>query len=351
MSLMNLYAQHLGAEDYIPTVSEEELDQQFTQAAEQFARADAVVVGIGSGMSTSCGYDHYHRTAIFDEQFSRFEKTHGFTSLMDGFYHLYGSNEDRWGFLASYITYMEECPIGSAYKTLRQLLESKDYFVLTTNIDGQVRRSFPEDKVWLFQGDFGYLQCSQPCHDELYPAKDIASRLRQSMEKEIDFAKGEHIFSEGKDLSLESDVISVPSDMLPRCPECGWLLSPWVRDHGFLEGEFWRKGKQYYQNFLHHALYDEKEQVAVSQHSESYVQKNETVPQSRRVLFLELGVGGMTPSIIEIPFWEMTKNNPNAFYLRVNIGKVSHPLQLEGQSLTVSADIGTALREIQKRRG
>lgn len=53
----------------------------------------------------------------------------------------------------------------------------------------------------------------------------------------------------------------------------------------------------------------------------------------------DMVVCGMTPSIIEIPFWEMTRNNPNAFYLRVNMGKASEPRQLEGRSLTVTGDI------------
>ena len=67
----------------------------------------------------------------------------GSSSLMDGFYHLYATNEERWGFLAAYVSYMEDCPVGAPYRQLRELLEGREYFVLTTNVDGQVRRAFP----------------------------------------------------------------------------------------------------------------------------------------------------------------------------------------------------------------
>lgn len=293
--LMGLYAQHLSANAAPPAVDKATFARQVEQAGDVLADADMVVCGIGSGMSTACGYDHYGRSAAFDGPFAKFERAHGFSSLMDGFYHLYATNEERWGFLAAYIAYLENAPVGRAYRQLAKLLEGKEHFVLTTNVDGQVRRAFPSESVWLFQGDFGFLQCCQPCCDELVSALPVARAMLDAM---------------------GDDGVAVPSDLLPRCPQCGWLRSPWVRDHGFLEGEAWRDGKRRYERFVSDAL-----------------------AGGRRVVFLELGVGGMTPSIIEIPFWEMTRTNPNAFYLRVNMGKASEPRQLEGRSLTVTGDI------------
>ncbi|WP_462134775.1 SIR2 family NAD-dependent protein deacylase [Slackia piriformis] len=303
--LMGLYAQHLSAGVAPPAVDEETLARQVEQAANVLARADAVVCGIGSGMSTACGYDHYGRSAVFDGRFAKFERVHGFSSLMDGLYHLYASNEERWGFLAAYSAHLEAAPVGRAYRQLARLLEGKEYFVLTTNIDGQVRRAFPGENVWLFQGDFGFLQCGQPCCDELVPALPVARAMLDAM----------------------GDGIAAPSDLLPRCPHCGWLRAPWVRDHGFLEGDAWRDGKRRYERFVSDAL-----------------------ASGGRVVFLELGVGGMTPSIIEIPFWEMTRTNSNAFYLRVNMGKASEPRQLEGRSLTVTGDIADVFDMLTHQR-
>ena len=304
--LMGLYAQHLGASQVTPDVNGTAYAEAIERARLEIARADAVVVGIGSGMSSACGYDHYRRIPEFDDRFARFEHAHGFSSLMDGFYHLYATNEERWGFLAAYVSYMEDCPVGAPYRQLRELLEGREYFVLTTNVDGQVRRAFPQDRTWLFQGDFGYLQCSQPCCDELVPAAPVMSEILGSMGAE--------------------GVAACP-DLLPRCRHCGWLMAPWVRDEGFLEGGAWQGSRRRYEFFVAEALDD-----------------------GRRVLFLELGVGGMTPSIIELPFWDMTRRNPNAFYLRVNKGKASEPRQLMGRSLTVTGDIADVMARLTSRR-
>lgn len=54
----------------------------------------------------------------------------------------------------------------------------------------------------------------------------------------------------------------------------------------------------------------------------------------------------MTPSVIEIPFWRMVRANPNAFYLRINLGKASEPQQLDGRSLTIGGDIARVLADL-----
>ena len=293
--LMGLYAQHLGVERACGSGDEAAYRAAIDRARELVKDADAIVAGVGSGMSRACGYEHYHRTAAFDGAFGRFERAHGFSTFMDGYYHLYATNEERWGFLVAYIDYMESAPVGEPYWQLWKLIADRPYFVLTTNIDGQVRRAFPRRRSWLFQGDCRWLQCAQPCCDELWDSGPAVRRMLDAM---------------------GPDGVRPPADAFPRCPRCGWLAVPWVRDEGFLEGEAWHEGKRRYEAFVSHVL-----------------------DACRRVLFLELGVGGMTPSVIEMPFWRMVRSNPNAFYLRINLSKAGEPLQLGGRSLTIGGDI------------
>lgn len=75
---MGLYAQHLGAENVVVRPDGAEYAAAVERAARVLADADAVVVGIGSGMSNACGYDHYHRIPEFDEggRFAPFENAH-----------------------------------------------------------------------------------------------------------------------------------------------------------------------------------------------------------------------------------------------------------------------------------
>ena len=63
----------------------------------------------------------------------------------------------------------------------------------------------------------------------------------------------------------------------------------------------------------------------------------------QKILFLELGVGEMTPGIITLPFWSMTAKLPDAHLLSVNISNGSAPLQLGSKAEAIQADLSTLL--------
>lgn len=63
----------------------------------------------------------------------------------------------------------------------------------------------------------------------------------------------------------------------------------------------------------------------------------------QKILFLELGVGEMTPGIITLPFWSMTAKLPDAHLLSVNITGDSAPLQLGSKEEAIQADLSTLL--------
>ena len=54
----------------------------------------------------------------------------------------------------------------------------KEYFVLSTNVDGQFYNSgFDKNKVFEVQGDYSYLQCENACHNKLYNNRDLGRRV------------------------------------------------------------------------------------------------------------------------------------------------------------------------------
>ncbi len=59
----------------------------------------------------------------------------------------------------------------------------------------------------------------------------------------------------------------------------------------------------------------------------------------KKVLLLELGVGEMTPSIIKLPFWELTAKNENVFYACLNQEASHRPEHLRGRSLYLQGDL------------
>lgn len=276
---------------------------QVERLGEWFDWADAVVVGAGSGLSSAAGYNHYHRGQAFDAAFGDFRRRYGFRSLMDGYYYLYGSLEAQWAYYARYIDFIRKAPAGQAYRDLLAVLGDRPYHVLTTNVDGQFAKAgFPEGHVTRFQGDMRLFQCSQPCHDGLYDnAEQVAAMIA----------------------ATDGD-LRIPAELVPRCPECGWQMLPWVRDDTFLEGALWREEVGRYQDFV-----------------DAHLRGGD------RVLFLSLGVGDMTPRIITLPFWQMVRTHQNARLAMVNLAKESAPAQLGDRALAVQADLAAVLSDLR----
>lgn len=279
------------------------MEEKIRQLAEKIKEADAIVIGAGSGLSTAAGFDHYHTTEWCRERFEPFEKAYGYHNLFNGFYHVYNTPEEEWGFVSEYIQLLYDTPAGEPYLDLYDIVKEKPYFVLTSNVDMQCSKVFPEEHICTFQGDFRYFQCSQPCHDKIYNNINLIDGMMELR-----------------------DGIRILPEAVPRCPECGRRMIPWVRDYEFLEGEVWQKSVDRYHDFLRKYL----------------------IEQKGHVLFLELGVGDMTPSVIRLPFWEMVRKNEQTFFASINLEKSSEPEQFKDRAVNISADIVAVLREVKR---
>ena len=95
-------------------------------------------------------------------------------------------------------------------------------------------------------------------------------------------------------------------------------------DDAFVEDEGWHAAAQRYAEFLRRH-------------------------EGQHILFLELGVGGNTPVIIKYPFWRLTKANPQANYICINIQESFSPREIAKQSLCITGDIGQVLLDLTKR--
>lgn len=221
------------------------LEREATRLRSLIDDADAIIVGIGSGMSSAAGFNHYNRVGMARAGMTDWQQAFGFKSLFDGFYYLYPSLEQQWAYYARYIDFMLREPASQPYLDLQSLIGNKDYFILSTNVDTQVEKTFSAERTCNYQGSFAYLQCKQPCCDELFDASPYVKRMLTGMTG-----------------------FEVRSKDVPRCPHCGWQLVPWVRDDTFLQGTAWRESLERYERFV-------RERGNV------------------RVLLLELGVGEM----------------------------------------------------------
>ena len=264
--------------------------------------ADAIVVGAGAGLSASAGLTYSGER--FERYFSDFQKKYGIQDMYSGGFYPFGSLEEYWAWWSRHIMVnrYERAP-KPVYDDLRKLVDGRDYFVLTTNVDHQFQMAgFDKKRLFYTQGDYGLWQCSEPCCQKTY---DNEEAVRQ--------------------MAAEQRDMKVPAGRIPRCPVCGKPMTMNLRaDDTFVQDEGWYQARSRYQEFLR-------------RHDGS------------NVVFLELGVGGNTPVIIKYPFWKYTLDNPNAIYACVNSREAFAPKEIASRSVCVESDIGEFLRDMIER--
>ena len=270
---------------------------------EALEQADAVVIGAGAGLSASAGFTYTGER--FEKYFGDFIARYGFADMYSGGFHPFATPEEHWAYWSRYIyinRYMDAPK--PVYNALLQLVRDKDYFVLTTNVDHCFQKAgFEKRRLFCTQGDYGLWQCSWPCHDKTY---DNERAVRQMVRDQCD--------------------MRIPSELIPHCPVCGAPMTMNLRtDMTFVEDEGWHEAARRYEDFL-------------DRH------------KGRRVLFLELGVGGNTPVIIKYPFWKMAYQDPKAVYACVNLSRAYCPPEIRRQTVCIEGDIGEILSRVRRAR-
>lgn len=67
--------------------------------------------------------------------------------------------------------------------------------------------------------------------------------------------------------------------------------------------------------------------------------------QEEKILFLELGVGRLTPMFIQEPFWLLTKRFPKATYVSINRDHAFLPEDIEERGVAIQGDLATVLSD------
>lgn len=276
-------------------ISQEQIDI----LKEQIAIADAIVVGGASGMSAASGFKFYYQhDEVFQMIAGNLEKKYGFYNFFDGLYDPHHTLEEHWAMLIRLSHYIHYCDTGETYKDLAALLEGKNYYIATTNQDAQFYRVFDANKITRIQGDWRYWQCKKRCHDQIYDNKEQTLELSKY---------------------IEADKLT--DALIPRCPKCGGYMDAWIRSRNFLEGNYYQQEMKLYYDFIEKHAGD-------------------------RILFLELGVGLMTPMFIKKPFISMVYQLPNAFYATLNPQHAIVPEIITSKGLALSDDISIILKQL-----
>lgn len=291
-------------------------EDKLSDIKELTANADAIVIGAGAGLSTSAGFTYSGER--FDKYFSDFKERYKFTDMYSGGFYPYETLEEHWAFWSRYIyinRYMNAPK--PVYDNLYELVKDKDYFVITTNVDHCFQKAgFDKHRLYYTQGDYGLFQCSEPCHKKTYDNEDIIREMVMAQGYEFK-EDGSLYLPEGRSLKL-----TVPSELVPYCPECGKPMNMNLRsDNTFVEDEGWHVAAKRYEQFL-------------ERH------------KNLNIVFIELGIGYNTPVIIKYPFWQMTDKWQHAHYICLNYGQAYAPDEIKEKSVCVNKDIGEVIRRL-----
>ena len=274
--------------------------EQISRLVHEIREADCILVGGASGLSAAGGGDFYYEdNASFHKYFGKFAEKYHFKGAFDGMMRQWDDRTAFWAYLATFLHTTQTAPVREPYLNLDALLQGKDFFILTTNQDTQFVKLYPEDKVAEIQGDHRFFQCAVCCTDDTWDAVKPVEKMMSAM----------------------GDDITIPENLIPRCPHCGSPLTVNIADSNsfFQTGHFQKKMKDY-QNFI-----------------QKYHGKN--------LVILELGIGWRNRMIKE-PLMQLTASEPHAFYITFNKGEIYIPSGIAGKSVGMDGDIADMLERI-----
>lgn len=276
-----------------------ELTEKIEKLKQEIKNSDYILIGAGAGLSTSAGFLYDGKR--FEDNFKDYIKKYGFTDMYSAGFYNFPTLEEYWAYFSLYV-YINRFDIGEneTYLNLYNIVKDKNYFVITTNVDGRfIDSKFDKDKIFAVQGDFALFQCSKPCRQEtFYNEKYIREMIKYKKEMKI------------------------PTELIPKCPYCGRNMSMNLRaDDTFVQDKNWDEQKNRYEEFL-------------------------KMSDNSKILFLELGVGFNTPSIIKYNFWRMTLNNKKSVYASINLGECYCASDIEERSICIDYDIAEVLKKL-----
>ena len=264
--------------------------------------ADAVVVGIGAGMSAADGFTYIGER--FKSNFPDFIEKYNWFDMLQASLFKFPTLEEYWAFQSRFIVlnYLDQ-PAGKAYIALKEMIEKKPYHVITTNADNAFyAAAYNMDKVLYYQGEYIRMQCSDFCHDETYRDDELMRKMAEQQQN-----------------------MKIPAELIPYCPKCSAPMEKNKRtaEKGMVEDAKFNAQRDDYNAFL-------------KEHKEG------------KVIYLEIGVGHTTPQFIKHPFWRETRQNEDALFVTMNQKSYRIPEAIKSRTVFLTDDIGQTILNAHK---
>ncbi|MDE7273177.1 MAG: hypothetical protein K2N95_08965 [Lachnospiraceae bacterium] len=266
-----------------------EIIEKYKLMEEKIADADMVLVGVGEE---------------FNEDFGDIGK---FPHLMSALEEVDINQMLEWTvpFLEHrFLIEHNEGKIVEAYQSLYELVKDKNYFVITTCIDENIRKAaFDMERLVEPCGNHEMLQCSEKCCSTLYSSKEFSDLVNQAI----------------------WDGVGLDSLEMPKCPVCGKPLA--------------------YNNILCEQNYVEEGYQEQWKRYTKWLQQT----LNKKLCILELGVELNLPNIIRWPFEKVAFYNQKADFFRVNASLYQMTEELSDKGIGIGMNAVDFLRECSSK--
>ena len=279
----------------------EEYKARILKAKTAIQKADYIIIGAGAGLSTAAGLEYSWKS--FEENYKEFINRYQFQDLYSATFYPFETQEEKWAFWAKLIKLNRLNPPLKLYQEVLDMVKDKEYFVITTNADGQFEiAGFQKENIFAVQGDYEFLQCENACHNQLYDNKEFVKKWLEEM----------------KDCKI-------PSKLIPKCPVCGGNMELNLRkDANFVQDENWYQQSEKYEAFLDKT-------------------------KNKNVVLLEIGVGFNTPGIIRFPFEQMTYNDLKTTLIRINKDYPKTMLEINNKTISFDEDTNQIIKDLKEK--
>ena len=178
-----------------------DLSKGFEEGARMLSCAEALVIAAGAGMGVDSGLPDFRGDHGFWHAYPLYEQL-GLTFVT-------AANPEQferdpafgWGFYGHRTNLYRQTVPHAGFRLLLDWAAGRrlDYFVATSNVDGQFQKAgFPEELVLEFHGSIHHLQCTRPCSDRIWENRESFRICEETMR----------------------------ADRVPLCPRCGAAARP-----------------------------------------------------------------------------------------------------------------------------
>jgi NAD-dependent SIR2 family protein deacetylase len=199
----------------------EPLSRSIMRAARLLAEADAMIVTAGAGMGVDSGMPDFRGEAGLWRAYPALGRARLHFEKIANPQRFADNPRLAWGFYGHRLNLYRAIAPHEGFHILRKIAARLPHgaFVFTSNVDGHFQRAgFDEERVVECHGSIHWLQCLQPCSDEIRPATEFHPDIDEE----------------------RCELLSAP----PLCPRCHRLARPNILMFGDWCWSDWREREQ-----------------------------------------------------------------------------------------------------------